>query len=72
MAFYSDTRATGITLADRFVALRDRLADAAAKRRVYRTTVSELDALSTRELADLGLSRSMIKGIAYEAAYGSN
>lgn len=41
-----------------------------AKWRVYRNTVAELAALSNRDLADLGLSRSMISTIAHEAAYG--
>lgn len=41
-----------------------------AKWRVYRKTVTELAALSDRDLADLGLSRSMISTIAHEAAYG--
>lgn len=40
-----------------------------AKWRVYRNTVNELSALTNRDLADLGLSRSMISSIAYEAAY---
>ncbi len=43
---------------------------AQAKRRIYRRTVRELSALSTRELNDLGISRSMITRIAAEAAYG--
>lgn len=38
--------------------------------RVYVRTYNELNALSTRELADLGISRSMISRLAYEAAYG--
>ncbi|MEO9782417.1 MAG: DUF1127 domain-containing protein [Sedimentitalea sp.] len=37
--------------------------------RVYRHTLSELSVLSDRELADLGLHRSMLKRIAYQAAY---
>jgi uncharacterized protein YjiS (DUF1127 family) len=41
-----------------------------AKRSVYRATVSELTFLSGRELADLGIHRSAIKSIAFEAAYG--
>ncbi|RVV99079.1 DUF1127 domain-containing protein [Mesobaculum littorinae] len=41
-----------------------------AQYRVYRETLSELDALSNRELADLGLGRSMIRRVALEAAYG--
>lgn len=40
-----------------------------ASYRLYRKTVNELSALSSRELDDLGLSRSMIKRTALEAAY---
>ncbi|SDC34000.1 DUF1127 domain-containing protein [Ruegeria marina] len=39
-----------------------------ARYRVYRETVNELSSLSGRELADLGLHRSMIKRIALQAA----
>lgn len=39
-----------------------------ARYRLYRQTVSELSALSNRELADLGLSRTMIRGLARQAA----
>jgi uncharacterized protein YjiS (DUF1127 family) len=42
------------------------LAERAARAKVYRTTMNEL---SGRELADLGIHRSEIKRIAYEAAY---
>ncbi len=42
---------------------------AAEKRRNFKKTVRELSELTNRELADLGLSRAMIKGVAYEAAY---
>lgn len=38
--------------------------------RQYRTTVVELSKLTSRELADLGLSGSNIKATAYEAVYG--
>lgn len=38
--------------------------------KMFRTTLNELQGLSARELADIGISRSMIRGIAYEAAYG--
>lgn len=41
------------------------------KRKIYRQTFRELSSLSDRALADLGLSRSMIKGLAREAAYGA-
>lgn len=42
----------------------------AQRRRVYRQTLTELDALSDRDLADLGLHRSMISAVAKDAAYG--
>ena len=39
-------------------------------RRVFRTTYTELNALTTRDLADLGIERSEIRRLAWEAAYG--
>lgn len=39
-----------------------------ARHRMYRQTVNELSSLSNRELADLGLHRSMIRRIAMQAA----
>ncbi len=39
--------------------------------RTYRRTVNELTSLSDRELADLGINRSMIGSIATDAAYGA-
>lgn len=55
-------------LSARLSQLKSQLGAALARRRVYRTTVNELRALSNRELADLGLHRSMIKRIALDAA----
>ncbi len=40
------------------------------QRRIYRQTLRELNALSTRDLNDLGINRTMISRIALEAAYG--
>ena len=37
--------------------------------KTYRRTLEELEMLSDRELADLGISRSMLRAIAYKAAY---
>jgi uncharacterized protein YjiS (DUF1127 family) len=51
--------------AERITALRE----AIAQRTTYRKTVRELQELSNRDLADLGIHRSAIKSIAYEAAY---
>ena len=49
--------------------LFNRVANAWARRKVYKQTYAELNSLSTRELDDLGISRSMISRLAYEAAY---
>ncbi|WP_264212998.1 DUF1127 domain-containing protein [Leisingera thetidis] len=40
--------------------------------RLYRRTVNELSELTARDLADLGLNRSEIKRVAYQAAYEHN
>ncbi len=61
---------TSTTVAPRTSGLMARMIEAVAARKVYRTTLTELQALDNRDLADLGISRSMIKSIAYEAAYG--
>ncbi|MGR3758694.1 DUF1127 domain-containing protein [Roseobacteraceae bacterium NS-SX3] len=42
------------------------------RHRMYRETFNELSALTNRELADLGLNRSMLKRVAYQAAYENN
>jgi uncharacterized protein YjiS (DUF1127 family) len=57
-------------LADRLGSARDIVLTAINQRRVYLRTVSELTALTDRELADLGISRLGIAEIAHEAAYG--
>ncbi len=38
--------------------------------RLYRQTLNELDALSDRELRDLGLSRLSIRAVAHDSVYG--
>jgi uncharacterized protein YjiS (DUF1127 family) len=40
-----------------------------ARYRLYRKTLNELSELDQRQLADLGLNRSMLRRIAYQAAY---
>ena len=70
MAFVNQTRPATHTLAERFDTFRANFAEASAKRAVFRKTIHELDALSNRDLADLGIHRSTIKAVAYEAAYG--
>ncbi len=66
MAYIS---ATQNGFADRVRAVIADVLDRATRRKVYRSTVEELNNLSGRELADLGIHRSEIKRIAYEAAY---
>lgn len=45
--------------------------DSLARRAVYRQTLRELDALSDRDLNDLGLNRSDIRRVAHGAAFGA-
>ncbi|AZV77503.1 DUF1127 domain-containing protein [Parasedimentitalea marina] len=53
------------------VALAEAAWDRFTQYRLYRKTLVELSMLTRRELADLGLNRSMLKNVAHEAAYGS-
>jgi uncharacterized protein YjiS (DUF1127 family) len=50
--------------------LLDRLRQSVARYREYRSTYEELNALTDRELADLGLSRLNIRDVARESVYG--
>ncbi len=70
MAYASDTRTASTTIGQRLTEMRAALQDRIARNRVFRTTLNELGALSNRELADLGIARSNIKAVAFEAAYG--
>ena len=69
MAYTTSIR-TAPTLIERLVAFKNDLGERRAKNRVYRETLDELQVLSDRELADLGMSRANLKSIANEAAYG--
>ncbi|MEO0905533.1 MAG: DUF1127 domain-containing protein [Pseudomonadota bacterium] len=70
MSTLTQTLFASTSLTEGFAAFRAQLAENAAKRKTYRTTLAELQRLTDRDLADLGIARSMIKGIAFEAAYG--
>ncbi|MBU2358282.1 MAG: DUF1127 domain-containing protein [Alphaproteobacteria bacterium] len=54
----------GQVVVDAFADLRD----AVARRRAYRTTARDLNALSDYELADIGVTRDMITDIARSGA----
>lgn len=60
------TAGTGAGLLSTLREARTRFADWV----LYRRTLRELDQLSARELADLGLSRAGLKAAAREAVYG--
>jgi uncharacterized protein YjiS (DUF1127 family) len=72
MAYVSNNRTATETLSGRFAALRANAVEGFNNWRVYRITLAELNMLSPREMADLGINPSMIRRIALEAAYGKN
>ncbi|MGL6211141.1 MAG: DUF1127 domain-containing protein [Paracoccaceae bacterium] len=70
MAYVNSTRTVSNGLADRFTGFVKSLKLAAQRRAVYEQTVRELNALTNRELADLGIARLNIADVARVAAYG--
>jgi uncharacterized protein YjiS (DUF1127 family) len=70
MAYVNNSRTASAGLADRFAAFVATVKLNAAKRRIYEKTVRELNALTDRELADLGIARVSIDDVARVAAYG--
>jgi uncharacterized protein YjiS (DUF1127 family) len=70
MALAQNTQILDAGIAARLSATFASLSDAWQRRRVYRQTLRELNALTSRELADLGMHRSMITRVALEAAFG--
>ena len=70
MAYLNTSRPAHHGLRDRVATIVAAVKHAMAQRRVYRQTVRELKTLTSRELADLGIHRSMITRVAMEAAYG--
>jgi uncharacterized protein YjiS (DUF1127 family) len=70
MAYVNTNRIARKGFMDRLSVLKDVVVTAVQQRRVYGQTVGELNALTDRELADLGIARASITEIAHEAAYG--
>ncbi len=70
MAYVNTTRIARKGFADRLIVARDIVLNALAQRCTYLRTVAELNALTDRDLTDLGISRLGIAEIAREAAYG--
>lgn len=70
MAYVNSTRTGSVALGDRFGTVLQALRLAIHRRGVFARTRNELNALSDRDLADLGITRAMIDAVAHEAAYG--
>ena len=71
MAFTADSSFTKPAAFGGIFAALNKLTEAMQRRRVYRTTVNELSALSAlsdRDLSDLGLSRASIRRLAQDAS----
>lgn len=68
MAYVSSSVRAGF--AHQGTGLLARMKEALRRRKVFNQTYRELNALSTRELDDLGINRSMITRLALEAANG--
>jgi uncharacterized protein YjiS (DUF1127 family) len=70
MAYATEINASQAQLTDRLSAWWKQLQEHRAQRKMFTQTVRELNALSGRELADLGITRSEIRHIAWHATYG--
>jgi uncharacterized protein YjiS (DUF1127 family) len=70
MAYYTETIRHSFSerLMTTFARFFDRAAARLAHHRIYCTTLAELQVLSDRDLADLGLNRSTLKNLAMETA----
>ena len=66
---YVNSRSASLSISDRFSSIVKTVKDALARRQLFNRTLSELSALSDRDLADLGLNRASIGDVAREAAY---
>ena len=70
MAFVNIPLTSRFNLGERVASTMRILKESAERAATFRRTMRELNALSERELADLGMHRSMVTRIAHEAAYG--
>lgn len=68
MAFVTETRTGGFSLFSRIADIRDAIAQRREQRKKYTTTLKELNHLTSRELADIGLTASDINRVALEAS----
>ncbi|WP_112324039.1 DUF1127 domain-containing protein [Oceanibium sediminis] len=73
MAFFTDTTTTtaGNGLFARIARVFARIQQSLAESREFRRTYNELNSLSDRELADLGLNRMDLSRVARDTVYGN-
>ncbi|MGL5008291.1 MAG: DUF1127 domain-containing protein [Paracoccaceae bacterium] len=71
MAYVNNSRTVSAGFADRLAAMVATFKAHRAQRAVYLQTVNELNQLTDRELADLGIARIAIQDVARAAAYGN-
>lgn len=71
MALATDFIATKHGLSDRISATVADLVERTRKARAFNRAYNELAALPDVQLRDMGLNRSMIRRVAYQAVYGN-
>ncbi|WP_370304137.1 DUF1127 domain-containing protein [Pseudooceanicola sp.] len=71
MAHTLRASSNGVHLVERIRAAFHGLEKAYARKALYWRTVKELQSLSDRDLRDLGISRSAIRGLARETVYNA-
>ncbi len=71
MTYATEILSAPVGIADRLAARIADWKEQMAQRAQYRETVRELNALSDRELNDLGLGRGSIRFVARMAVYGN-
>lgn len=71
MTFVSDYNSAWTGIANRALAMVSRYKEGQENKRLFNKTVRELSSLSDVQLADLGLTRDIIRRTAYQAAFGN-
>lgn len=71
MAYVSTSQVPHIALLERVKDFFAKTGEKMIRHRIYRTTLQELERLDDRDLADLGIRRSEIRRIAWNAGFGN-
>lgn len=70
MAYATFVRTSRFSVSEYASHLLASMKEAHARRAVYNRTFGELNTMTERDLADIGIARDQIEDIAREAAYG--